>query len=451
MKICMVTDTFWPRINGVSVSISSLTHALRTLGHEVYIAAPDYSLLPTRRTFIDGDSAPFEGVVRFPSHSLLFFPEDCLVRFAGRDYLRQRNQLLSMDFDIIHTHTPVVLGILAMNWQQERHVPLVHTFHTLFEDFMPHYFPLCYMPRRQARSFAHWLSLNTFHWYCNHFDCVIAPSTQVAEVLRSYYVHSRVEVVPTGIETEKLAHGDGQRIRRAWGVGPEEKLLLFVGRVCAEKSVALLVRAMVHILAGEPAARLAIVGRGPAEDFLHKLAHDLGVAERIYFAGYHPHPEMADIYAAADLFVIASQTETQGLVTVEALAAGTPVVAVRGPGTTDLLEGEQGGLLCGPDEVELARQVLRLLHDPALYAQKAAQTRRRAEAFSSLAMGQRMAGIYESLLRQPARVRRLSYGMDRLRSAYVRRSATYMRRLRRVHWQRPVSYIRRLVEARRDR
>jgi glycosyltransferase involved in cell wall biosynthesis len=398
IKICMVTDTFWPRINGVSVSISTMTRALRTLGHEVTIVAPEYDHLPTRRGLVSGDDTPLEGVVRFPSHPLLFFPEDCVARYVGRQYRRQLDQIREIGFDIVHTHTPLALGILATYWQHKAPVPLVHTFHTLFQDFMPHYFPFRHMPPRAARTVARWFSVNAFHWYCNRCDCILAPSHQVAQVLESYYVRPPVEIVPSGIEIERFQRGQGAAIREAWGVGPEEKLLLFSGRVCFEKNVALLVQATAHVVRRDPTVKLAIVGQGPAEKALQKLTQQLDLASNVLFTGYQPYAEMANVYAAADLFVFSSQTETQGLVTVEAMASGTPVVAVRGPGTLDLLEGEVGGLLCDPDEQDMADKVLRLLDDPLIYAEKAAQARERAQQFSCLAMARRVSGIYQSLL-----------------------------------------------------
>jgi glycosyltransferase involved in cell wall biosynthesis len=394
----MVTDTFWPRINGVSVSISTLTRALRSLGHEVTIVAPEYDHLPTRRGLISGDSTPLEGVIRFPSHPLLFFPEDCTARYVGRRYRRQLDQVRAMGFDVVHTHTPLALGILATYWQHEQPVALVHTFHTLFQDFMPHYFPFRHMPPRAARALARWLSVNAFHWYCNRCDCIFAPSQQAAQVLHSYYVRPPVEVVPTGIEIERFRGGEGAALRAAWGIGAEEKLLLFGGRVCFEKNVALLVRTVAHVVRRAPSVKLAIVGQGPAEGALQTLTDQLGLAAHVVFAGYQPYAEMANVYAAADLFVFASQTETQGLVTVEAMASGTPVVAVRGPGTLDLLEGEVGGLLCNADEEDMADKILRLLGDPAIYATKAAQARARAEQFSCLATARRVSDIYQSLL-----------------------------------------------------
>ena len=156
--------------------------------------------------------------------------------------------------------------------------------------------------------------------------------------------------------------------------------------------------AMPHILRADARARLAIVGQGPAEGALRRLAAELGIEQRVHLTGYRPYAEMADIYAAADLFLLASQTETQGLVTVEAMASGTPVVAVRGPGTLDVLADEQGGLLCAPQAEDIAAKALDLLNDPAAYARKAAQARTRAEAFSARAMARRMVEVYESVL-----------------------------------------------------
>jgi glycosyltransferase involved in cell wall biosynthesis len=394
----MVTDTFWPRINGVSVSISTLTGALRMLGHKVYIVAPEYEQLPGRRSFVAGDTSLIEDVIRFPTHPVLFFPEDGMVRLLSRQTFRQERQIRGLCFDIVHTHTPLALGILALYWHRGNRVPLVHTFHTRFEDFMPHYFPFCYLPQRPSRKFIHWFSLNSFHWYCNHFDRVIAPSHQVADLLHDYHLRCPVEVVPTGIEIERFQKGDGQRIRQEWDIGPHEQLLLFGGRVCFEKNVQLLVQAMVYILQQEPTAVLVIVGQGPAEAALKHLAHDLGIASRVRFPGYRPYADMSDIYAAADLFLFPSQTETQGLATVEAMASGTPAVAVRGSGTLDILEHEQGGLLCEPNAEDLASKVIYLLRDPELRALKAIEAVDRARDFSSLAMAQRVVQIYESLL-----------------------------------------------------
>jgi glycosyltransferase involved in cell wall biosynthesis len=155
---------------------------------------------------------------------------------------------------------------------------------------------------------------------------------------------------------------------------------------------------MAHIQDAEPLTRLVIVGGGPAEDALKRMARELGIAPRVHFVGYRPYAEMADIYAAADLFVFASRTETQGIVTVEAMASGTPVVAVSGPGTIDLLENERGGLLCPPDERAFANQVIRLLGDATLYAKKVAEAYERARMFSPVAMARHVLSAYESLL-----------------------------------------------------
>ncbi len=392
----MVTDTFWPRINGVSTSVSTLTHALRELGHEVYIVAPDYSRLPTRRTFIEGERVAADNVIRFPAHPLLFFPEDCSINLTSRDFWRKTVHLRRMEFDVIHTHTPLKLGIASMYWRRDRRATLIHTFHTLFEEFIPVYFPFCYLPRSFTRRFAHWFSLNALHWYCNHFDAIIAPSRQVAELLHTYQIRPPVHVIPTGIETDRFRRGDRSRLREEWGIAPEERVLLFAGRVGYEKGIDLILRSLPLIRERVPVARMVIVGRGPAEGALKKMARRLGIASWVRFTGYKPHAEMPDVYAAADLFLFASRTETQGLVTVEAMAAGRPVVAVAGPGTLDVLHGERGGLLCPPDQVAFANCVVRLLTDDALYARKVTEALRRAEEFSARNMARRVLALYES-------------------------------------------------------
>ncbi len=396
VRICMVTDTFWPRINGVSTSVSTLTHALREIGHEVYIAAPDYSRLPTRRAFIAGERVSADNVIRFPAHPLLFFPEDCSINITSRDFWRKSVRLRQMEFDVIHTHTPLKLGIVSMYWRRGRRATLIHTFHTLFEEFIPVYFPFCYLPRPLTRRFARWFSLNALHWYCNHFDAVIAPSRQVADLLHTYQIRPPVHVIPTGIGNGRFVRGERSRRRKEGGIAPGERVLLFAGRVGHEKGIDLILEAIPPIRKRVPSARLVIVGQGPAEGPLKRMARRLGIAPWVHFVGYKPHAEMPDVYAAADLFLFASRTETQGLVTVEAMAAGKPVVAVIGPGTLDVLQGEQGGLLCPPDASAFARCVIKLLTDDALYAHKAAEAQRRAEAFSALSMARRVLALYES-------------------------------------------------------
>ncbi|MBN1580247.1 MAG: glycosyltransferase [Anaerolineae bacterium] len=403
MKICMVTDTFWPRINGVSVSITALTNALRSLGHDVFIVAPDYSNLASRRKFIDGDTGPLDGVIRFPAHSLLFFPEDCSVNIVSPTYWRHVRRIRRMGFDIIHTHTPLMLGIVSMYWKGKQNARLVHTFHTLFEEFIPCYYPFCYLPDTISRRFSHWFSTNAFHWYCNQFDYIVAPSEQVADLLKGYYLTPPIDVVPTGIELDKFEGGNGERIRQEWGIAQNEKLLLFAGRVGFEKGIDLILNAMPRIHERIPNARLVIVGEGPALDALKKMAVELGIEQWVHFAGYKPHTEMADVYAAADLFLFASQTESQGLVTIEAMASGTPVVAVRGPGTLDQLKNETGGLLSPPDQDVFADQVIRLAQDGRLYERKVLEARQRAQDFSSQTMARSMLDIYESLLAAPPR------------------------------------------------
>jgi glycosyltransferase involved in cell wall biosynthesis len=279
----------------------------------------------------------------------------------------------------------------------------VHTFHTLLEEFIPCYYPFCYLPDTLSRRLSHWFSTNAFHWYCNQFDYIIAPSEQVADLLRGYYLTPPVDVVPTGIELDKFEGGHGTRIRHEWGIAEDEKLLLFAGRVGFEKGIDLILEAMPHIRDRVPEAKLVIVGEGPAQDALKKMAAKLAITPWVHFAGYRPHTEMADVYTAADLFLFASQTESQGLVTIEAMASGTPVVAVRGPGTLDQLKNETGGLLSPVDKSAFAERVIRLLQDGELYARKVSEARQRAQDFSSLAMARRMLAIYKSLQALPPR------------------------------------------------
>lgn len=379
-----MTDTYYPRINGVSASTKTFAEEFIKLGHEVHIYAPYY---PNDTD----DSGPLN-IQRFPSWYLFFDPEDRLARPESDPKLIQ--QFKDQKFDIVHTQTPFTLGGPAVKWARESGAKVVHTYHTLFQAYVEHY--LWFIPK----ILSIWYVKNLSRRYCNSCDLLITPSSEMREVLLGYDVTQPIEVIPTGIHLNKFEDKDTKRFRNLKGYLPDEKLLLFMGRVAEEKNIEFLIRVVAKLSKRIPRLRFLIAGEGPAKRNLVKLVDKLGMQYIIHFAGYLTKEDWRDCYAGADLVLLASVTETQGLVISEAMASGVPVVAVGEMGVKDVMASGKGGIMTRLDEEEYGEAVYRLLTDEKLYAQTKSETIPEAEMWSSTAMAKKMIAAYEKILQK---------------------------------------------------
>jgi glycosyltransferase involved in cell wall biosynthesis len=218
-------------------------------------------------------------------------------------------------------------------------------------------------------------------------------------VLLSYNVTKPIEVIPTGIRLERFVGKDREKFRRQKGYQAEDQVLLFMGRVAEEKNIDFLMRVVHGLKPRLPNLKFLIAGEGAAKKHLEKMSLQLGMQDYVLFAGYLSKDEWRDCYAGVDLFVFASVTETQGLVVTEAMAAGTPVVAVGEMGIKDVMAAGRGGLVTPLDEKLFSEAVYRMLSDKALYEQKKSETLSEADKWSSQAMAKRMIAAYEGILK----------------------------------------------------
>jgi 1,2-diacylglycerol 3-alpha-glucosyltransferase len=383
LKIALVTDTYFPRINGVSTSTQIFAEEFIKLGHEVHIYAPEF---PNQI-----DENDHLKIYRFPSFYLFFDPEDRM----GMPWKDKKlvQQFLDNKYDIVHTQTPFTLGGPAVKWARKSGAKVVHTYHTLFAAYTEHY--LWFLPK----SLGIWYAKNASRRYCNSCDLLVTPSTEMRNVLLGYNVTKPVEVIPTGIRLARFQGRDGERFRRMKGYKPEDQVVLFMGRVAEEKNIDFLMRVVHSLKPRVPNLQFLIAGEGAAKKHLEKMAEEKGMNGYVHFAGYLSKEDWRDCYDAADLFVFASITETQGLVVTEAMAAGTPVVAVGEMGIKDVMATGKGGLVTKLDEEEFTAAVYRMLTDKALYEQKKSETLAEAEKWSSGAMAKRMIEAYEKILK----------------------------------------------------
>jgi glycosyltransferase involved in cell wall biosynthesis len=377
MRVLMISDVYFPRVNGVSTSIQTFAREFAAAGHGVTLIAPDYG---------EHSPEPFE-VIRIRSRYLPFDPEDRILRW-GR--LREHHAALARaGFDLVHVHTPFIAHYAGLALAARLRLPVVESYHTFFEQYLDKYVPL--VPGAWMRLAARRFSTSQ----CEEVDALAVPSQAMLAVLRGYGIATPAEVVPTGIELRQFSQGDGARFRARHGIAPERPLLVHVGRLAFEKNVEFLLRMMVKVKQGCPDVLLAIAGEGPARAMLEKLARKLGLAEQVRFVGYLARDgSLEDCYRAGDVFVFSSRTETQGLVLLEAMALGTPVVSTAVMGSAEVLVQGEGCLIAEEDESPFAEQVLRLLTDQALRARLSEKAVAYARNWSAPALAERMLAFY---------------------------------------------------------
>jgi 1,2-diacylglycerol 3-alpha-glucosyltransferase len=380
-RILMVSDVYFPRVNGVSTSIQTFRDDLAALGCASLLIAPEY---PEAR-----EDEP--GITRVRSRYLPFDPED---RIMVRRELDRACASLAAQIDLIHIQTPFLAHYAALRLARALGLKTVETYHTYFEHYMHHYLPL--VPRAVSSALARQLS----RAQCNAVDTVISPSPQMAEALRGYGVESRIEVIPTGVDLRKFAGGDGVRFRAALGIDAQRPVMLTVGRVAFEKNLEFLIDVLASVRLEVPDVLLLIAGEGPARGALEQRVAKLGLERSVRFVGYLDRASgLLDCYSSADLFVFASRTETQGLVLLEAMALGVPVVSTAVMGTRDVLDGARGAIVVDEDKASFARAATQVLTDRSLRHSLAAEASQFvASRWSSAAMARRMLECYRRVL-----------------------------------------------------
>ena len=348
MKILFISDVYFPRVNGVSTSIRTFVGQLQQLDHQVDLIAPDYGVTTADDGFVK----------RVAARSIYFDPEDKLMKYG--EALKLLPALQQENYDVIHIHTPFVAHYLGLRLAKLLNISCVETYHTFFEDYLHHYLP--WMPQRLARGLARMISKRQ----CNAVNAIVAPSQPMLDVLRGYGVAVHAEVIATGLQDKSFADADGIAFRKKYNIEANRPMLLYVGRVAFEKNIGFLLQMTQLLIAQHPDILLVVTGEGPAEKSLHALAKSLNLENNVQFIGYlDRNTELNACYKAADVFVFASKSETQGLVLIEAMAQGTPVVAIAELGTASILvEGE--GAMIAPDNIHgFAEKVSYLIAHPA--------------------------------------------------------------------------------------
>ncbi|MEI7611572.1 MAG: glycosyltransferase [Betaproteobacteria bacterium] len=380
MRVVMVSDVYFPRINGVSTAIQTYQQSLRTHGVEVSLVAPDY-----------GQPCTESWISRVPARPVPGDPEDRLVRWgAMHDAVEQA---VEQGCDLIHIQTPFVAHYAATHTARRYGVPVVATYHTLFEEYLKHYAPL--VPSAWLRGLARTFSRRQ----CNALDAIIVPSKAIHERLGQYGVSTPMHILPTGVSLPSPASDGRRAFRERHGIAESRPVALFVGRVAHEKNIDFLLDAIDLTRETVPDVLLIIAGEGPALKHLHKAVEDRGLAAQVLFIGYMDRQrELPNCYAAADVFVFASRTETQGLVLLEAMSTGLPVVSLAEMGTLDILGAARGAVVPADNPYSFALALSDVLRDSEKRQRLSQEGRVYAAEWSEGALAGKMADLYRQIV-----------------------------------------------------
>jgi len=387
MRILMISDVYFPRINGVSTSIQTFRRGLHAAGHETILIAPEYPGAAP-------DTEP--NILRVPSRGVPRDPEDRAMKLAAIRALRP--QLERLEPDLVHIQTPFIAHYQGTALARALRIPVIETYHTYFEEYLHHYVPL--MPRAVMRFVARRFTVSQ----CNVLDSLVVPSRAMEQALLDYGVQCPMHIIPTGMEMERFAGGDGQRFRAQLGIAPGQPVLVHVGRIAHEKNIDFLFRMFAIVVRRKPGAVFVVAGEGPALASCKAYVRSLGLSQHVRFVGYLSRErELLDCYRAGDLFVFSSKTETQGLVLLESMALGIPVVSTAHMGTADIVNPQRGAQVAPDNEDEFANIVVRLVEDAPRRAAMSTEARAYAATWSATAMADRLAGLYSAVVGQASR------------------------------------------------
>lgn len=393
MRIAIFQDTYHPATNGVVISTDLFIRELKRRGHEVLLIAPRH---PDYR-----EPAP-EGVLLVDAVAIDFiYPGASLGKFWKGEVGKA---LRAFRPDLIHSMTEFTIGhFMASYFRKKLRIPRVHTFHTLWNQY------LFYVP-----GLPQFLSQPLFRWLLprlskRSYDRLLVPSDAMRDVvLEEWGVREpRIDVLPTGLDFSRFAGMDGSRFRAQRDIPTDARVLLYLGRLGDEKNVELVLHTFAELKRrGEPNLRFVIAGGGPDVYLrkIHQLAAALGLENDILWTGFIRGQEWADCYDAADLVLFPSVTETQGLVVVEALAAGVPLVSVDALGPGSVMRGERGCLFAKNDAADFSDKVQRLLGDDVLMERKRREAREVARSYSIEQRGAELEAIYADVLGLPVAI-----------------------------------------------
>ena len=413
MRIAMFSDCYYPRVNGVVVSVHSFVQELVNRGHIVKVITVEYpdDYQFNTKGYSDAGlvDSPNFSLNRLSSKEIIFSKEDRLVRLKQWHILK--GILDEFQPDILHINSEWLVGYFGAMYAHHRRVPCIFTFHTLWEDYIQNYAPIL------REKISKKIGRDIVKFYLKTANHILAPTPQTAQTVRKYGIDTPVELLPTGIPEsmfkvdEEALEQMKERVFTRFPQLKDRRILLFAGRVAKEKNLPFLLPVLQRVnqllekdaasdssASSTKRAALLVAGDGNFMQDLKDLVEQQQLTQDVFYLGYVERKDLASLYHLADVFTFPSKTETQGLVTVEAMAAGLPVVAIGEMGTIDVMQGDNGGFMV-PEDVEIfSQKVYQLLTDNTLYQEKSQEGRAWSKRWGMSALTDRLEAAYATCI-----------------------------------------------------
>ncbi|MGL4799431.1 MAG: glycosyltransferase [Cellulosilyticaceae bacterium] len=400
MRIAMLTNNYKPFVAGVPISIERLSEGLKALGHEVYIFAPTYE-----------NQVEEEDVIRYRSYKRTLDGNVVIPNVFDRTI---EKQFKALDIDIIHAHHPNMIGWIAQYLGKKYKIPVVYTYHTRYEQYLHHFKPFEKLQQmgkdegvkgKVAKSVADFAEKTVVpkvvQSYANACETVFAPTKLMEDVLQEMGVESSIRTLPTGLEPTFFDYNQSQvdALRDKYK-GDKKHLFCTVARLAKEKNLTFVLEGLSELkkMKGDT-FRTLIIGEGPEKEALQKLAETLDIEDNVIFVGKVPNAMIKNYYAAAELFVFASKSETQGIVLLEAMAAHNPVVAVEASGVVEVVRNNENGYMTAEDTKEWAARIAEVMDDEVLATTLREGAYKTAKSFGSEEVARCAAQYYRQAIK----------------------------------------------------
>lgn len=389
MRIGIFTETYTPYISGLVTSEIMLKKALEKQGHEVYVVTANLESFK-----YDYDEK--ERVLKIPGIPTGIYDS----RLSSIYPVRAVNKIKSWNLDVIHSQTEFAIGTFARLFAKQYNIPLVHTYHTMYEDYI-YYITKGYFERSSKKLLEYFTK-----FYCETTATeLIVPTHKTYKLFKEKYKFEKnINIIPTGIEVERfydenIDNNELKELRKTLNIDKDDFILLFVGRLAEEKNIEFLIKAEKKLKEQNNNIKLLIVGDGPDKEKYEKDAESLGLADNIIFTGKAAWEDMPYYYHLADIFVTASKTETQGLTIIEAMASNVVPVCMRDEAFSSMVTEELDGLFF-ETEKEYVDHIMRLYNNPKELEKFDKQARIQAETYSSKYYGERVLEVYNRAIKE---------------------------------------------------
>jgi len=388
MRIGIFVDTYEPYISGVTTSVKMLVETYQEMGHEIFIVTAN---LKNSKFIYDKENK----IIYLPGMKTNLYD----IRISGFYSFKAIQIIKEWNLDVIHSHTEFGIGTFARIVRKQLNLPLVHTYHTQYEDYIH------YITKGLFDGFSKKIVAGLTKIYGDKtLDALIVPTDKIKDLFRKKYnIKREIHIIPTGIDTNKFILNDNielnvNKIKEKYNINDNDFVMGSVSRIAKEKNLEFLIKIMPRIIKDNPNTKLMFIGDGPELKSLKKLTAELKIMNNVIFTGKVPYNEIAAYYHTLNVLATASTTETQGLTVIEALAASIPVVCINDPSFTKTIINDYNGFIFN-NEMEYFNNIIELIHNQKKYQELTINARNSVYRYSKEAYASEVLKVYAKTIK----------------------------------------------------